>query len=31
MMDVAGVKICWTCLLAIKETLETFKLRDCQR
>ena len=31
MMDVTGVKICWACLLAGKETLETFKLRDYQR
>ena len=31
MMDVTGIKICWACLSARKETLETFKLRDCQR
>ena len=24
MMDVTGIKICWACLSAIKETLETF-------
>ena len=31
MMDVTGVYICWACLSAIKETFETFKLRDYQR
>ena len=31
MMDVTGVEICWACLSARKETLETFKLRDYQR
>ena len=31
MMDVTGVKICWGCLSAIIETLETFKFREYQR
>ena len=28
MMDVTGIEICLACLSAIKETLETFKLRE---
>ena len=31
MMDVTGIEICCAWLSAIKETLETFKLRDYQR
>ena len=30
MMDVTGVEICWAFLSAIKESLETFKLKDYQ-
>ena len=30
-LDVTGVEVCWACLSAIKDTLETFKLRDYQR
>ena len=30
-MDITSVEICWDCLSALKETLETLKLRDYQR